>query len=319
MAQPVLTAADFPSAVGAISSQAVVDHVAPVAPGNNFVMDASMVTLGAFAATQLVLPSTTPYAASFPNANRASGELTNPQAYSYSDYSNTGILFYGVGSAAYQLVYSDPEKTFQFPLSLSNTWTDAWSATGNGGGQISTRSGTTTGSYNGYGTLILPYGTFTNVARFQLDQTYSDVIPGFGSISYIARTVAFIKPGYGSSMFSSSYLLADYGAGFDTASVYSVILDPALAAVEEHAPSIRARLYPNPASDAVTIQLDEHTQELQVTLLDALGREVRSFAPSAPLDGHMLKLDLTTTSSGFYTARLMDRTGRSAMIPFVVR
>jgi hypothetical protein len=83
-------------------------------------------------------------------------------------------------------IYNNPQLDMKFPFSFNDVTIDNYSKTSyNANGSVSsTQTGSVTLSYEGYGTLILPGGTYTNVAMLKRIRTNS-IGPTTTSYSWI--------------------------------------------------------------------------------------------------------------------------------------
>jgi hypothetical protein len=105
----------------------------------------------------IVNPALTPYATSFPNSNYAYQE-SPVTAYRYFDLSTTKMERVGSWTNSIGIrTYNDPQIEYVFPLTLGtysfDTWDNSTSPTG----------GTYEFQCIGYGTVILPMGTFNDM------------------------------------------------------------------------------------------------------------------------------------------------------------
>lgn len=123
-------------------------------------------------------PSSTPYASLFPNSNYAQYDpaLTAFLNYEYYQLSPTAWENWGEYSpnTAHE-IYSNSDKRLQFPFSYGNSFTDTYAKTNysNATTVSSNQTGSRTVSFDGFGTLILPQGTFNNVGMIRELRTNS--------------------------------------------------------------------------------------------------------------------------------------------------
>ncbi|HET8572358.1 MAG TPA: T9SS type A sorting domain-containing protein [Edaphocola sp.] len=103
--------------------------------------------------------------------------------------------------------------------------------------------------------------------------------------------------------------IVDTNALNDTACVSYVLLGnptTGIATTEKNKP---LKLFPNPASSTVTIQLNDVARfhQLQLTVTDILGREVLSkdYKPKSQTDDNTIRFDVTGFLPGIYFVRLM--------------
>lgn len=129
--------------------------------GNNQSWDLSSITLQAVGTLNFTPATGTPYAATYPAANWAwAQDITGLGAnYTYLDISATAINILARDVPSNPDNYTDPAQVMEFPLPLGGSFTDTYAH--NSG------SSSYTWTYSGFGTLITPVGTFTNVAKLQ--------------------------------------------------------------------------------------------------------------------------------------------------------
>lgn len=167
---------------------------------------------------EIVDPSNTSHADNFKDATYAykqSIENTN-NAYSYYKSSNDKIERLGTGFDDGAEILSDWELISKFPFTYQNSYTDKFigkldvmadgeKMTLNRGGEISVLA-------DGYGTIILPNGTFNNVLRLKITQSIGDTIPppvpGFpgGLMETITETYAWVSDDYKFALITISFL-----------------------------------------------------------------------------------------------------------------
>jgi type IX secretion system substrate protein len=110
-----------------------------------------------------VTASSTPYAAQFPTSNVAS---TNDNSnYNYFTTSAANLLTNGTAGPTLVIPYSNPELFMQYPFAYGNTFTDNFAATYTSGGSQVTRTGTITVTADAWGTINLPFSSFSNSLR----------------------------------------------------------------------------------------------------------------------------------------------------------
>jgi hypothetical protein len=112
-----------------------------------------------------VAPSSTPYASSFPDANICVQIMdttgTTALAYDYDrvSYSRLETIANNVSSnPSTATIYTNYETNLAFPFNYGNIVVDTFQ-------KPSGSANTVQLTYDGYGTLVTPYGTFTNVVR----------------------------------------------------------------------------------------------------------------------------------------------------------
>lgn len=113
--------------------------------------------------------SSTPYASLYPNSNYCLYDpaLTSFIGYNYDNFSSDSVSNWGSyePSTAHE-IFQDPDKHLIFPFNYGQSFTDNYAKTNysNSTTISSYQTGSRTVTFNGFGTLILPQGTFLNVA-----------------------------------------------------------------------------------------------------------------------------------------------------------
>ena len=129
---------------------------------------------------------------------------------------------------------------------------------------------------DGYGTLILPNGTYTNALRVHRTENYADSISGVSFGTYVTETYSWYVPNATLALLSQSQLSIDG------------ILEPSTAFYTGQTPgSIPSGitnlqtnqqafdLYPNPVQDELNIDFNmEQAGKVRISILDITGREV---------------------------------------------
>lgn len=272
-AQPSFTVADLTPPWGPTDPlYSVEPYIAPGPATAGFTFNPGAFTLGASSQSQTVQPASTPYASSFLTATHANTALTNPSAYSYTRIQADGLYLLGIGSPAYTMVYSNPDRTFALPLNNGTTWTDNWAASYTMSGITVSRTGTTTGAYNGYGTLVLPWGSY-QVARIELTQTITDTYMGTPLAESTVSVVSYVSPIYDVALFSSSTVtVADPTGGDDIVSYSTSVSQPNGVGINDRSYAARFDAYPNPASSALSLDLSNIEGLKDIHMVDATGR-----------------------------------------------
>lgn len=246
----------------------------PTPNGANVTWDFSSATLVMNVGTMTwVDPATTPQGASYPASNLAQ-HITIPgqDMYNYYDLQTTQLdqLADGVGSSDVS-IYADPKTILTFPMNYGDSYVDNF--TDNGDPNSYTRT------YSGYGTVILPTGTYTNVAK----------------ITSTSGSIAFLTTDPVAQL-----------VNIDDDGNVLVFGDPVLGVAEQRAgPVLHA--WPNPATDIVTVSGIQRPATWE--LLDPQGRRARQGAASPG----QLHLHLGDLAPGCYELVLTDHAGRQCL------
>lgn len=114
-------------------------------------------------------PGSTPNGSLYPAANYVFYDpaLTSFVAYNYVNFSADSIVENGSYSpSTSHEIFQNPDKHLIFPFDYNQSFVDSYAKTNYSDATTisSFQTGTRTVTYSGYGTLILPQGSFTNVA-----------------------------------------------------------------------------------------------------------------------------------------------------------
>ena len=162
--------------------------------------------LSTFSAS-IVSPSQTPYASSFPTANKVF-KVDEDSILFYRYYFDNAsqsldlgsVLTYPMGGDPEIVKYLDPRKAAHYPMNLGQSFSDAYysrNISDFGGIQVQTSAfGSYTFRYDGAGTITTPGGTFTNAIRIHIHEVRKD------TTQYLGLPV----PPLYSEMRSSTYL-----------------------------------------------------------------------------------------------------------------
>lgn len=270
-AQPVLEYANLvpigtTTAIHMVTAPGASD---PGPDGANVTWDFSSATLQLNAGTvSWVDPATTPQGSSYPTSNLAQ-VVAAPigTIYNYFDLQPAHLdqLANGVGGSDAS-VYADPKTIIQFPLHYQDSYTDNFTDNGAPASYIR--------SYTGYGTVILPTGTYTNVVKMTSTG---------GAIDFLL-----------SDPISQLVHIEDDGSAL-------VFGDPVSGVAEQAGPVLRA--FPNPATDALTVSGVRAAGTW--VLVDAEGRAQREGAARPGT----LAISLEGLAPGCYALRLREGEG----------
>ncbi|MFA7273740.1 MAG: T9SS type A sorting domain-containing protein [Crocinitomicaceae bacterium] len=214
------------------------------------------------------------------------------------DYAGQAQLYYQMDntlqSVKYQFAsgvlinFSDQMKLMEFPLNNNTNFTDAFAASFNSGGINFARSGTTTITYMGYGTMITPNGTYSSCIKIKMEQIYSDVFVG-GTINYNTTGYYWYKAGYHYPIASSVTFTDDLGTNEQYTDYYG---SSSLSVSQQDL--VDFQLYPNPTHDNLFISLPSNLMPVEYSISDNNGKEVMQIQNSNT------SIDLSNLASGMY-------------------
>lgn len=279
-AQPTIQSSDFYPTIGESFTINYGAYISPGAAGNNVTWD-----LSGLSASSAVTVSALAANSGFPGTDMT---LTySGQSSIYVDFTTTDYLVHGLFQipTSTTITYSNPMKYYGFPMSMGESYTDNFAATFTTSGFNFTRSGTITCEVDGYGTLITPSGTHTNVLRIHSVQDYTDSY-SMGSLDVTIDNYAWIKAGFHQELAMVQTMTSD--AGSNSSAYYA---SNTLGVNGNEFSSLK--LYPNPTQSNVTIDFDAMVDQVEVA--DLNGRLVDiSFDKGTGL------LDLSQLNSGIY-------------------
>ena len=297
VAQPIIEASNAPSP-GFTAPFHELFGLPPLASGPNSVWDLTGATTTGTRQLQLAQPTSAPGASNFPFATVVA-YADNIQPYSFLRVFNGQLQTLGVMTAVPR-VYSDPLVSAVFPCTYNSTWTDSYAFPG--------EQGTRTYLADGYGTLIGPAGSLTDVLKVRSEYVSLDtVIQGTAYTGLMLEDV-FWRSGIPWPV-ATSFWNRVYAGGqlIDEVRVGSVIGELPAAIGEWRDDSPVLQVWPNPSKGLLNLSLDQ-PGTWAVTCFDALGRNVFTLGvlgtPSS-----LVPVDLGPLAPGRYVLRVQHETG----------
>ena len=230
--------------------------------------------------------TSTPYEANFPNASLANHDIVN-QTYAFYISDTTGFYLDGIISPVGTATYDpNPQMIMHVPFSYSDTssnlgrselYTTIADSLGN---PLNLKIVITINSNfkaDGYGTLTLPSGTYTDVLRVRIDEFSSD------SVYYDAGLGIYIPlPGFSFDRLNTRFrfwahgLPSNYLLGIDadssgTATYSEYLVDPTQS-ITPVLDKKKVVAYPNPVGNTISFKfINERTS---LTIYDNNGKVV---------------------------------------------
>lgn len=298
---PILTPANSNPVIGEVINGQRINYTSPGSGGAGQVWNfSSLVSLGT-QSFSFVNPSATANATSFPVSNIAT---FNPAASSYNYFttSSTSLLADGYFVSPNTLIpYSNPQKVLDYPFSMGSNFTDTYQGTYTSGSNTIIRKGIDTVTADGYGTLILPYGTLNNVLRVVVIDNYADTttlnVP-FAKFRTVTYNWYLPNVHYQVMSLTSVYYngnpVAQFGSYLDQTST-------SVGIAKQELPDSGLSIYPNPAGNTLFIQTTEKIKT--ITCTDFLGRTVDvKFENNAA--------NIFSLSKGFYFLTITSENGK---------
>jgi hypothetical protein len=292
-------------------------YVSPGNAGANVTWDLSSLTDDSTEVVSFVAPQGTPAYASFPASTAAQpsegGDLT------YFSCNGSGIELLGSTAGADLVVYQDGERIMSYPCAFNTQWQDAFNASFTVLGLIIDRAGTITGNADGYGSVVLPYGTVNNVLRVRTTEVYTDVTP-FGDIGYDFDSYYFYKPGVHVPVAAVRDYAIDAFGNAQVVQSAEWLDESFLSMADAFRYAIGIDLFPNPARTSVSVVFGaDGAKGLRMELVDAAGRVVlRQDLGRAMAGIQRQDLDVSALAPGLYNVHISDGLGGQGVKRLVI-
>ncbi|SCX91887.1 T9SS type A sorting domain-containing protein [Flavobacterium caeni] len=292
-AQPVATSANVVDFTGEFYF-AEANSFTPGPAGANQTWDFSnlQLTLGGLDTPQVV--SQTPFGAQFPTANNCykfSG-MFPPDRYYYQHVTpdRYDIIGMAITTTTGDNYTPNPRTFCTFPYTFGTVYNDTYRTV---------NEGTDTSvvvTYDAYGTVILPTGTYTNVIR-------QKVVKNGTTTNYNWFNVQPFYP-------LIQTVLEQNSLG---------ILKGLTLATDEHNFGKNFAIYPNPTQDVLHIEaLGTIDHAIDMELFDLLGQRVLA-QHSGALDHDQVQLNLAGLNAGIYLLRITDSETKSSHTQRVIK
>ena len=303
IAQPTLTATGINPVLGDVYPFKYGQAVSPGSSGASQTWNLSSIVTSTTVTYNTTLVSATPYASSFPSSNLS---YNGGGSYSFINPSSTSLKNDGSVAGTTVMSYSNPEEIMHYPFNMGNTYTDTWAVNFTSGTAFA-RTGTTTVTYDGYGTLILSSGTYSNVARVHFEQVYKDAYSG-GTINYTNNEYMWYSNGNHMPI-AATYTLAydlsptDITASFVLGNIVTSVFDYDKA-------ESNIKTFPIPAGNVVNFSFENNIKVEKIKLFDVSGKEVYNQIEGASYSGNIVTIKLDNIENGIYFASIICADGQ---------
>jgi hypothetical protein len=297
-AQPVLTASGINPVPGDISVIKRTQDLSPGSSGANQTWNFSSMVVSATDNYSTGAVSLAPEGSNFPSANV---QWNNGSVYAFWKTSSTALVNMGFDTPAAVMPYSNGEDFLHFPFSYNNSYSDSWQSIYDVSGFTFTRTGVTTVTYDGYGSLTTPAFNLSNVARVHFLQDYKDSSQ-FSTTHYVNDEYFWYVNGYHQPV-ASVYTLT-FGSNQNTGGSYAGNVSTTVSLDELTSQTML--IAPNPASDKVIVGLSSGEALTSVRIFDLEGKVV--FEKPNPGESRV-ELDVTSLPPGFYFAKVETASG----------
>ncbi|SFT41128.1 Por secretion system C-terminal sorting domain-containing protein [Lishizhenia tianjinensis] len=270
-AQTTLSSSDVSPVMGEVVDIVGVDYVNPGSAGANQTWDFSNITTTNVTAQTEVFASN----ANYPGANfnyvttAVNGGQTSVTS-NFVDLTANSVLVHGIEVTGADIVYSDPQLAMFFPMTLNDAQTDAFTATMTGQGMTIDRTGTTTVTIDGEGTLILPNQTYQNALRVHVTSTIEDAYMG----QVYATTTTEVYAWYAAGVHGYILQFSSLTSQGQTAQSGAMFVDQTIG-TEEVEEDLTLTISPNPFNTEVKIDnLTESVEKIEI--YDLSGKVVKT-------------------------------------------
>lgn len=310
IAQPTLNSNGINPIVGDVYILKQGNFVSPGTAGANQTWNLSGLVSTSTASYTSTNPSSTPYAASFTNSNfsmyNAAGGVYVYNNTSASAWQSTGAYGNGVLFA-----YSNPEDLLHYPFNMGNTYTDPWAVNFVSGGMNFARTGTTTVTYDGYGTLILPNGTFSNAVRVHFYQSFQDVY----TFASTTNTITYTNDEYmwylnGNHQTIAAVYTSENSTAPGQLQQNGFYVNSIVSSVNEY-DNVSSNIisYPNPASDEITFNFINNTELKEIQVYSITGKLLLTEKVNHIESQNGLNIKLNDFSNGIYLVKFISIDG----------
>lgn len=304
-AQITLTAANNTPSLGDSFTQNTYDAntVTAGSAGANITWNFASLTAQSTQSFNMVTPSSLSDGSNHPSSNVATSSSTG-EVYMYVDTDELSIAGNYVPGTLRES-FTDVRELTKFPITFGNSFSETFDGTINniGASQTFDRGGTIAITADGYGDLILPYGTITNVLRVKVISLYSDGQGGTPFINYEDTTYLWYNA---STKFPIMNWTILNSGGFSTLKS-GWYLDQSSVVVslgDDFTPNNPITIYPNPVSNnQTTILLDKLYENAQLQVIDITGKIVKAENVAATSKNITLKLD--GLNKGIYFVQIL--------------
>lgn len=297
MGQPVMTEADMP-APGMAWTVYELSELPPIGPGSNVMWDFSGVVITETSQLQTAEPSTAPGASNFPSATAVTFRDNEPP-YFFSEVTESQMRTLGAMNTA-PLIYSDPLTTMVLPCTYGTTWTDTYANPES--------QGERTSAADGYGTLVGPGGSFSDVLKVHTEYTSLDTTINDVYYQGLVLQDVFWRNGIGWPLVTSirSIVYVD-GQPIQETWVGSA-LELFFTGVQELSAIFPARVWPNPTVGQITVEFaDRLVIGSYCGLYDTMGRLLHEWALFA--GATMEEIDLSRFGKGSFVLKFTKPNG----------
>lgn len=276
-------------------------------PGAGQTWDFGNLTADSSAVVTVEVPSTTPGGTQFPNATAA---VVAPDGTDYYKAGSNLLELEGLSLFGQTVPLSNSASYLPFPCTFQSSWEDDIGGTLDFQGFPLEVTGSVIGIADGYGTLVLPEGSVSDVMRVRRVTSTAIATP-FGNFQLEDETYSFYKAGVGLPILEISNTNGDLlGSPVEIQTLQWIDLT-SVGLDELGQRSGNLMLWPNPTTERVSILVDANVgQRLQIEVLDVQGRSMTAVpATTVGMGARLQEVDLQGLPAGMYMVRVLDEKG----------
>jgi hypothetical protein len=299
VAQPTLTHALNSPMVGDVFITNITNAVPPGSAGASQTWNLSSMTMTSTSTSTATTAASTPSGSSFPSSNVA---LYDGSSYAYYQTSTGSWLNNGSVAGGVVFSYTNAEVMLNYPFTFGNSVVDAWGCNWSSGSINFIRFGTSTITADGHGTVITPAGTFSNVLRVHLIQSYKDSSTTFPlNLNYLNDQYLWYRPGTHYPV-AGTYTIST-SSGPSSSGFY---LSNVVTGVKENENTIGAfEVFPNPAQNELNLNYTSVlSTEAELSVYNVTGQKVLENKININKGANEMKLNVSNLSAGVYYIQL---------------
>lgn len=301
-AQVTITATAINPVVGEGFNISKGNYVNPGSAGANQTWTLTGISTGP-TITNVINPGATIIGASFPNANVCLSNSSANTSYLYKT-STSALEFHGKFENAITTIYSNVEEILHYPFTHLDSFADSWNNQYLNGSYTFYQRGTTTVKADGYGTLTIGSGTYNNVMRVRVYQSWVDSTYQINLPMITTNTREEYK-WYMNGVhvpLATSYTQTNNLSGQSFGSTFLVNS----VGLNEYANnSSNYFLFPNPSKTVLNIAFHAvQGNELEIKIINALGAVVKEETVQAGM--YKTTINIEELANGVYFAQLKN-------------
>jgi len=308
-AQPVITYNNHAPQIGdEFTQDSNTGNYDPGSSGPNQSWDFSGITGTSIVSSIAVDPSGTPFANEFTESNICFSiideQVWNYASVSTSEYASNGIGVIQVTALApseFVIHYTDPEIYMHYSFAYGNSFSDSYYAAYSISAGIETRLyGSSTVEADAWGSIVTPVGTYSSSLRIQRSRIETDSTFVEGMFISTSTMEYSDYEWYVDSEKAPVFTM--HVSDFDVTASW---LTESVGLNEAETSIIDFRLYPNPASHIINIELgNEMDENIEIMIYNQLGQQVQQINTGF---GNQISLNIAHLQPGIYFVRVVDR------------